>query len=142
MNVRNLRANLAAVLDRAAVGETVEITRDGVPVAVVAPRSVGVNELGDSRVPARPGSPPVPARPWWRFTEPFTVGDGEEWRASLDFGGVEYRLRGRPRSPGEIGPSLRDVLDVLAGAGAMVDEAHAGDLVTEVYRRALAGGVA
>lgn len=65
MNVREFRRNLAAVLDRAAVGETVEITRDGVPVAVVGPlvravrkfagpRSVGTNELGDSRVPARP----------------------------------------------------------------------------------------
>lgn len=37
MNVRELRANLAAVLDRAVAGEAVEITRDGVPVAVVGP---------------------------------------------------------------------------------------------------------
>ncbi len=67
--MRELRNNVAAVLRRAAAGERITVTVDGVPVAQVGPLEPGAQPSLDDLVatglvaaPARPGAaPPEPS---------------------------------------------------------------------------------
>jgi prevent-host-death family protein len=69
VGARQLRADLAAHLRRAAGGERVTVTVDGVPVATLGPASADLEPLtalvasGAVRAPRRHGSPRVPVEP-------------------------------------------------------------------------------
>jgi len=66
MGIRELRDNLTSAVRRVRAGETIEVTHDGVPVAVLAPiRTNRLDELiarGEARRATRPldlSRPPV-----------------------------------------------------------------------------------
>ena len=73
VGIRDLRANVAALVRRAASGERVVITSDGVPVAVLAPLSpaaegVTMDDLIAAGLVVPPGRPDRPDAP-----EPVTL---------------------------------------------------------------------
>lgn len=74
VGARQLRADLAAHLRRAAAGETVAVTVDGVTVAVLGPAAggpgTGIEALvasGALLAPRRPDRPTAPAEPLTPF---------------------------------------------------------------------------
>jgi prevent-host-death family protein len=67
MGIRELRDALTVVLRRVESGERIEVTRDGKPVAVIAPYTPrGIDRLvAEGRAtPGRPFEPRVPNREW------------------------------------------------------------------------------
>ena len=74
MGVRQLRADLAGVLNRAAAGERSVITRDGRPIAQVGPLDAAAPLL-ETLIAAGAVIPPRRAEPW-RAGEPVPVWAG------------------------------------------------------------------
>jgi prevent-host-death family protein len=67
MGIRELRDALTVVLRRVESGERIEVTRDGKPVAVIAPYTPrGIDRLvAEGRAtPGRPFEPRVPSLEW------------------------------------------------------------------------------
>jgi prevent-host-death family protein len=67
MGIRELRDALTVVLRRVEGGERIEVTRDGEPVAVIAPYAPrGIDRLvAEGRAtPGRPFEPRVPSLEW------------------------------------------------------------------------------
>ena len=67
MGIRELRDGLTVVLRRVESGERIEVTRDGTPVAVIAPyKPRGIDRLvSEGRAtPGRPFHPRVPSLEW------------------------------------------------------------------------------
>ena len=67
MGIRELRDALTVVLRRVESGERIEVTRDGEPVAVIAPYAPrGIDRLvAEGRAtPGRPFEPRVPSLEW------------------------------------------------------------------------------
>lgn len=89
MGVRELRANVAALVRRASSGERIVVTSDGVPVAVLGPLvpaagTVTLDDLIAAGLLVPPGRPDHP-------TEPEAVGLPIDTRSSR----VLDELRGR-----------------------------------------------